>query len=443
MTQRNRGIRKFARSSITAFAIKIGSAGLAFLMFVALSRAMDPVAYGVFGTVFSLTTLCAVIGSFGQRNNVMRFASSYDETDQSELRRGVIQFGYTVTVLGCFVAGVAGTLFVLFFLDEITEIWTITGVVVLTVGFGLTEYQSRAMRVSGSISLSLLPRDILWRTLIVASAAGSAYFYGRMEDTAATWIWFLGGTLLLVCLIQWFAYERCMPSQTFLGTARSDRTLWMKESKGPWASLIITSAGANLSVILVGILIDVEQAGPFFSALRVAQLLNMLMLAIEVVLVPMISRNAATENWKLVQRLCTWTAVFGGGFGLIGAAIIFLSGNSLLSLFGPEVTSAYPALLILTFGFLLNTVAGATAPLMTMTGHAGQLAKFQLTGTLIGLISLPVAILWVGMEGAAICISGIVVYWNVRAWLFARRAIGVDPTIVSLISKPYRRKGDD
>lgn len=433
-------LRSFTKNSLNAFAIKIASAGLAFLMFASLSRAMDPEAYGLFGTLFSLATLCGAIGSFGQRSNVMKFAAEYDERGEFSLRRGVIQFGYILTFVGALIAGLGGGLFSIVFLSAEVQSGLVSGLVCLTVALALSEYQSRALRVNATVSLSLVPRDIFWRLIVTLSAAASAFTFGRAGETSSFWIWFLCSTLISICLIQWIAHERTSPEQSFRGEVQTEKALWLGQVKGPWASLIVTSLGANLSVILVGLLVNIEQAGPFFSALRIAQLMMMLMLAIEVVLIPMIARNAATENWGVVQKLCSWTSLAGSFFSLLGATVVFFFGPTLLSLFGPEFVIAYHPLLILTVGYLVPTLAGPAAPLLMMTGHAGQLAKYQSIGTFAGLLIMPVGIFVFGMNGAAACIALMAVFWNIMAWRFSRRVIGVDPTLFSFVSTPRNFK---
>ena len=430
---RGRGdVGSFAKKSLLAFTIKIASAGLAFFMFVALSRAMDARSYGIFGTLFSLATLCAVAGSFGQRTNVMRFAAKYDELGQADLRRGVTLFGYGIVAIGSVLATLGGLGFVALIPEIHGSAFLSGGLVVLTLGLGLSEFQSRALRVSAPVGLSLVPRDILWRALVCASAALVGLQFGRQAETAAVWSWYLGGTLLITCLIQWLVYESRHQSHSFRGHTAQDIRTWIKESRGPWASLVVISASANLSVFLVGLFLEIDKAGAFFSALRVAQLLNMFMLAIEVILIPAISRKVATEDWRQVQHLCSLTAAFAGGFGLLGAITLFFLGSPLLSLFGPETVKAYPALVVLSIGFAFNTLAGPTAPLLQMSGHAAQLARFQFVATLLGLGAMPWAIHESGTIGAAFCIAMISILWNICAWIFSRRTLGVDPTIFSL-----------
>ncbi|WP_164860836.1 lipopolysaccharide biosynthesis protein [Parasedimentitalea marina] len=429
-------VRKFATQSLVAFSIKVGSSGLAFLMFVALASAMDQVSFGIFGTFFSLATFCAAVGSFGQRANVIRFAAGYDQLGQDHLRRGVTVFGYRLVLFGTVVAGIGGTLFAFLFLDISGANLLWLGVPVMVLGIGLTEFQSRALRTNAGVALVLLPRGVFWRVFIIVVTAVAISLFGRAQDTYSTWVWIIGISLLVTALLQWLAYEGKHPDKSFRGPMEMETAIWKRELAGPWTSLVVVSATTNLAVFMVGALLSFEQAGPFFAALRLTQLLNLLMLATEVILNPMISRAIASKRWGQVQRACTLTAVLGGGFALIGIIGYFLAGKFLLNLFSPEFTSAYTTLLILAVGFVVNTLAGPTSPLLQMSGHAAALARFQLIANVGSLCCMPLFIPLFGIEGAAVCITGSMITWNVQAWLYARKKLKIDPTIISLLNAP-------
>lgn len=431
----------FARKSLEVFAIKIASAGLAFVMFAALARAMDVESYGAFATVFSLASLCSDFGSFGQRANVIRYAAQYDEQGAPKLRRGAVRFGYGVVGLGTLLTALAAFGVALLFIDASITPAALAGVIVLALSLGLTDFQSRALRVFASAWLALAPRDIIWRAGICAVALFIAFQYGRLAGTAPFWIWGMGLTLLLAGLAQWLIYEIRFPKTSFRGSSEYAMGPWVRTAGGPWLSLIFTRASVDIAVIIVGQQLELAQAGAFFAALRVAQLLNLFMLAIEVILLPAVSRAIANDDWGQVQRLCKLTAVMGGGFGLLGGLVFLLGGKLLLGVFGPETVQAYPALMVLTLGFVVNTLAGPTAPVMLMSGNGTVLAGFQLIGAVLGLGLMPLATATYGMEGAAACLASSMAFWNLCAWAFARWRLGVDPTIFSLVSTPRRGQG--
>lgn len=433
-------IRKLATGSILSFAIKIGSAGLSFLMFVALARAMDAKSYGIVGIVFSLATFCAVVGSIGQRSNVMRYAATFDEKNNHDLRRGVVVFGYVISSCGALIAGMFGAVFLYFSIDISTTVSLLIGMVALTVAFGLVEYQSRAMRVSAAIPLILLPRDVFWRGFIFVMAALMAVSAPPMTDAHSAWIWLLAVSLFLVVGIQFWLYQARYPAKSIIGKYEIRPREWLQASLGPWASLVAVSAAANLAVVFVGAFMDVHNVGPFFAALRTSQLLGLFTLATEIVLTPMLARFIANNNYKKVQNVSTLSSLLGGGFSIVGLIIFWLFGSFLLRFFGADFDSAYPALIIMSVGYAINSLAGPTSPLMMMGGRALHLSQMQILSNLLALGALPFAIEAYGINGAAVCILFAQVFWNIIAWIYCRRVFGVDPTVFAPIFQTRRTK---
>jgi len=103
-----------------------------------------------------------------------------------------------------------------------------------------------------------------------------------------------------------------------------------------------------------------------------------------------------------------------------------------------------PALLILAAGFLVNTLAGPTGPLLEMSGRERAYFRVLLVTNIIGFVALPFAILWLGANGAALCTAAIAASWNIAAVIYCRRKIGIDPSLaIFVLGKPTARPPRD
>jgi len=438
--------KRFLGQSFLAFAIKLGSAGLSFAMFVLLARAMDRVEYGLFGAVFSLASLLAVIGGLGQRPVVLRFGAAYHETQSDALRRGVIQRGYVLVLIGCLVVGIAGALIYELSTATPDPAW-IAAITALTLAWALVEYQSFVMRISSGVALSLMPRDIIWRLLICGLAWAVALGWlppAPVEPLGAQgWTWIMALSLLAVGLVQFVLNERQNPTGRILGTSQMRHTEWNAPMRHLWLSSVIMLAAQSLSVILIERQIGPDQAGPYFSALRTAQLLNLCLFATSVICSPLLSRSLARKDHGETQKVCTLTAAIGGGFGAGGFVVILVAGGLLLRLFGEGFDEMTPALVILAAGFLINTLAGPTGPLLEMSGHERAYFRALLVANTVGFAALPIAILWLGPNGAALCTAAIAASWNIAAVIYCRRKIGIDPSLaIFLLGKPTTISND-
>jgi O-antigen/teichoic acid export membrane protein len=431
---------RFLGRSFAAFSIKLGSAGLSFVMFVLLARAMGRDDYGYFGSIFSLTMLLAVVGSLGQRPLVLRFGASYHETQSDTLRRGVIWRGYAVVLAGCLTVGCVGAVIFQYFGGGLDMRW-IAAIVALTVAWALVEYQSFVMRISSGVALALMPRDIIWRLLICGLAGLAALGFLPGSIGTRGWIWIMAGSLLVIGAVQFGLNERGGETQRIFGPADMRHSEWNAPMRHLWLSSVIMIAAQSLSVILIERQIGPDQAGPYFSALRTAQLLNLFLFATSVICSPMLSRSMTRGDREETQKVCTLTATVGGGFGAAGFLMILVAGGFLMRLFGEGFDSATPALIILAAGFLVNTLAGPTGPLLEMSGHERAYFRVLFVANTIGIAVMPLAIIYADTIGAALCTAGIAIAWNIAAVVYCRRKLGIDPSLaVFLLGKPAAKK---
>lgn len=430
-------MRNFLGKSLFAFVVKIGSAGLSFLMFVVLARAMGQDEYGVFGAAFSLATFLGVVGSLGQKPVVLRFAGHYIANSEHEFRRGVTQRGYYLVLIGCLsTASITGVYYA--YAGNEISIGFMASVVLLTVVMGVAEFQSFVLRVTAGIGLTLVPRDIIWRLIVCAVAGFSIAHLGERSLGAQHWLWVLALTLLLIVLVQFIVHESISCTQKILGSSRREANVWNQPMLSLWFSSIIMTGASALGVVMVERMISPQDAGPFFSAMRTAQLLNLLLFASSIICGPTLTRMIANNDWQQVQKICLLTSIIAGGFGVAGYLILVFLAGPILELFGPGFASARPELLIIGSGFVINTLAGPTGPLLEMAGKERAYFHFLLIFNGIGLLSMPATIFLFGTIGAAASTAFASISWNVAAIIYARTKLGVDPSVLALVGRPSR-----
>lgn len=423
-------LRELARSGVAALAIKIGSAVLSFAMFVGLSRSMPIEQYGIFASGFSLATLIAVVGSFGQRSIVLRFASAYASSGRILLLRGVIRDGYRWILGGMLFASI------ITFIINSYSITLSVEAMAATIGLGLamaaSEYQSSVIRSQGGMTLAIAPREILWRLILILLTTLS-FFHILPSASGSAWLWILMTTLAAVT---WLQIALAGEVSQIRGPAAYDRNVWGTSMPGLWATSIIQAGAAPLAVILLTESLGPTASGPFFAAYRMSQILNLLLIAINLVAGPMLSRAISQEDWRSAQRICTLSSSVAGGFSLLGFLFLLLFGNTLMGVFGAGFSVGTPALLILAFGSVVNCLAGPSGVLLQMSGHDRPLFWMLMLSNGIGIVLLPFCVPIFGMLGAAILLASATSIWNVAATIYARRKLGIDPTIFALLMPP-------
>lgn len=428
------GLARLARGGLAALIIKVGGAGLSFLMFLMLARAMSVEEYGRFGFAFSLATLLAVVGSFGFGPLVMRYAPAYDADGETERQRGVIRYGYIVTGLGCGALGLAvvvGTAL----MPTVDRPYYLMAAGAFTLVLGLAEYQAQIMRAITGITLSLVPRDIIWRLLVVAGCG--LVMLGVVPDfTAGTAVALVTATLLVVILGQALGHPMTRPGALVSGTAIFEGTKWWGTAWGLWGTMVVRMAAPNLAVILVGLILSPFATGPFFAALRTAMLLNLFLMSSGMVIAPAIARHFHRGEIESVRKLCLMTVAAVA----IPTLTVFIGfvffGRQILALFGEGFESGYAALLILSAGNLVNALSGPTAEIMEMTGAERPYLRIIVGTNILALILIASLTPALGVIGAALGVAFGMSAWNIRCILYARKKLDIDPSILSIFRVP-------
>lgn len=104
--------------SLASLCIKMATAGLTYLMFVVLSRAMGEIAYGQFAFGFALATMLSIGASMGQQTAILRYWPEADGEGDIEGAHDALRSGWALTLIGglvltlglIVVAGIAGLL---------------------------------------------------------------------------------------------------------------------------------------------------------------------------------------------------------------------------------------------------------------------------------------------------------------------------------------------
>ena len=416
-----------------AFLIKTGSAGLSFLMFVLLARVMGQQSYGIFAAAFSSATFLAVCGGFGQQTLIHRFGGLYIAKGKQNLLIGLIKNGYLLVAFGCFLISFIYFLWATLNYEN-SNINLIIGTCFLAVSIGLVEYQARVAILISNVSVALMPRDIIWRFVIVILTL-IAIFSNKTIIFASNWIWILAFTLFAILFFQIY-WMRSNGDQKifFTKSEKYERPIWLRAMWGLWFVAIITRSTGALSVVIAENMLGPNSAAPYFAALRTSQLLTLFQIAATIIVTPMISREIGNNNEAAVKRVCSFVACISGGAALIGLLLFYLLGSNILNLFGIGFDVAIVPMLILSCGYAASCLLGPIQPLLQMKGHDRSLLIMLVFSNGISLAIMPLAIRYGGIEGASLALVLGLSGWSILGWIYSRKILRIDPSIFGILN---------
>jgi O-antigen/teichoic acid export membrane protein len=283
---------------------------------------------------------------------------------------------------------------------------------------------------------ALLPRDVIWRAVVIV-AVGVMYLM-HVETDAVTATFITAGLLLLATLPQAVALAR--------DTLRLERTPLTAEQKaeftqvtlGLWGATSIPPALAQVSTLLVATILGPEAAGAVFVADRTTRLVLLALTGINQALAPEISSAFYSGDRNHVQRITSLTALGASAVALTTLVAFLFLGPFILSIFDPAYATpqTHTILMIFAIGASFAAACGPIELLLQLTGLQNQLMKILLIFNAIGLVITAIATYMFGPIGSATSIAGTWIAWNIIAVMIAKRRIGVDPSLLGLVSRP-------
>ena len=418
--------------SVGSLGIKVATAGLTYLTYVALSRTMTPDEYGHFAFGLAIATVLAIAAGIGQPMAVLRLWPQESVAGQKHAAIAALRSGSMLTILAGAVAGLGLAAIVFVTLQFITIEDTAShfyGAAFLVLPMALAEYNSSALRAQGSLWTALVPRDIFWRLALPAAVLG-LFALGVVLSGPDALV--LSAALLsgMLALQFWQAQRSGYVLAPAWGGVRAYWQRWGGISRWLMLGALIETAALNADVILVGLMLDLESSGVYFNAFRTAGLMTLFTFAIELVIAPMVAQHYHAGQMRQAQAitaLCSWAGFL---FSLVIFAAFALQGELILGLFGPAYAEGTLVLVLLALGLLFDAATGPSKIVMMMTGH--ERAYVAIFGIIMGLgFLVQIAVIPAfGIVGAAAANMGARIIAQLAIALWCRLRIGLDTSLL-------------
>ncbi len=374
------------------------------------------VSQSVYGTYITVYTSASVIGStvtFALDNTIVRFVPTYRVKGEHGLAKGLIHFVVWMTLI-------SGLLFgALFYLSTTglahlvyhQEAYTLP---LKEVALLVPLIALQAVLASGLQALKAIKLKVYMDRLIQPGVSlvliGIFYFLGlRLQALIlATICGFLASVITGQILLH-------QSSRLLVGNAapRYEWKTWLNFAWPMSFNSLIQHLINSTDVLFLTVFATAAQVGHYAVASRSSLFIIMPLLAFNTIFSPLIAEHYARRELEQLASLSKVVTRWAFSLSLPVFLCLCIFHEAILSIFSRDYTVAGIALIILSFGNLVNAGTGSTALLLTMTGHARVvLANSAVTITVnIGLAFLLVPRF--NIIGAAVATSLAVIILNI------------------------------
>ena len=420
--------RSLSRGALVSFGLRVAGAGLLYGLHVVLARWMNAGGYGTYVFAISWTSFLAQFGKLGLPNAALRFIPEYRTNQEPARLRGFLQ-----TSRGLILAGTSGLALLAAAVTLLapTGDWSRPALLVgfaLTPLMGLFSFETEVLRALDRFAWSYAPNYVL-RPLAIGGIVGGL-LWGTGTVSPLSVLLCTGAVLLALVLVQQWGVRSTLDA--FLSAVERRPCRWLRVA----LPLLLTSGSqlivSKTDIFLIGILVNSEEVGVYFAAMRTAQIVTFFSFAMDAVAAPEVSRlyhGGSDHLQETVSSLAHWYfwPTLGVSFGLT------LLGAPILSLFGPAFTAGVPILIVLMIALVFGAAMGPQLYLLNLTGHERSSAYIFGVCAVLNVVLNLVGITLYDAFGAALATATTLIVRNL--WIRQRvvALTGIAPSVFSAI----------
>jgi O-antigen/teichoic acid export membrane protein len=425
-------------NSVLALAYRCSGAAIMFVFGVSFARMMSIQEYGALVSLMTFGLVAATIGGVGQQLRVLLEIPSLAARKNYAAIGSIVSQRVRVTCLG----GIAMTAIglVLFIVahgrDGIFGRWEYSASLLLILPLALIEVQSSLARALGSVNLALLPKEVLWRSLIILLGGALFVTYGDPVKAADVFV-IATGVLVLLIVIQEVCLRRLADGHRLLTVAlwrSKESTAEVFSASAPfWVTSIASMLFSTIDIVIVSVMAGPASAGYYYAANRISLLLDFFLSTFCVPAAPLIARLFDEDKREEIVRV-TSGAALAAFIAVLGCFVaLALFGNIALMVFGSAFVGAHGVLMILASGQLAATYFGIGSIALNMTGHQRAAMNIMVITSVLGIVAAVCATWKFGIWGTAAVVASVNVVTRVGMAAHIYAAEGIDLTATTML----------
>lgn len=166
-------------------------------------------------------------------------------------------------------------------------------------------------------------------------------------------------------------------------------------------------------ILLLGYWANTQDVGVYLAAFQTAAVMALVLSAFDIGLAPIISRAWSQQDQIRLRESYQAVARLSITVSLPIFCCLLLFSNEILSMFGPQFESGATALILLTFGQIVNNAAGSANTVLLMSGQSRFVMKNTIIMGIVLLATTATIIPFWGINGAAIAASTTFILTNI------------------------------
>lgn len=413
------------RTALVAFAVRVISAALAFVIQVILARVMGQFEYGIYVFVWVFVVMAGNLSCLGFHSSVIKLIGQYQEADDLNHIRGLASGSRIFSMLVATCVALTGVAFIHFFADLVPTYYLVPimlGAIALPM-IALGDMLDGTSRAHNWPFVALSP-TYLMRPLLILLLFLSAFLMD-FETSAQTALICAIMAAYITSLTQFFIVTRKLNHTYKKGERSQDMRAWLQATLPIFVIESLNFLMTNADVLIVGFALPPDQVAIYYATAKIMALVHFVYFAVKASAGPKFSELAAKGNITELEaaaqqsaRWCFWPTL------LVGSVVV-LMGPFLLSLFGSGFSQGHMVMAILLMGILLKALLGPGEVLLVMVNQQRICALIYAIAFSANLLLNMILIPQYGINGAAFATTLAMVFETILLYLLIKSRVGI------------------
>jgi O-antigen/teichoic acid export membrane protein len=390
------------------------------------ARLLAPHDYGDFKVALAYLNLATLLVLLGGDRAAPRFLASWLQEGDGTGVWEYVRF-YLLVLTGLSVLLIGGTFLASYLhfgpVDLAHHHPLLIAALVVPIG-AVSTLLARVFLAAKHLGRANLPWRIGYPLTKLGLILASATILGGITDFGALWIAMVAATAMLGYQVFELRRLSLMPfvRAQQLATPRS----WIVASIPMMMVLLLQMGVGQVDIFMLELLGGETEVGHFGAASTTVRSLVLVQNTALGLVAPLMTA-ALKQGPEQVMSMHVRGFRMLFMLSLPVALVLIVFGSEILTLFGPSYVAAYPALIVLTCGFLLSTQLALSAYWLQYAGQERLVMKVMIASLVVVAILNAILIPPYGMIGAAASTCIVLVGSAVAFSLLLRRHLGVSP----------------
>lgn len=404
--------------------------GLGAIVQIFISRTLGAGEYGAYAYVLGLLNIARTVVTINFDMAALRFAGVYHSQGDWPRFRGFLWLSRRIVAALSIIGAVACVLASLLLRDRLPVglFEPLVAGCLLLAPASLLSLEVAVLQSLRRVYEARVPSVFVRPILLAAILYAGVYGFGWLP-TATLTLWAnLSGAAVALAASLWWTRGLISPE-----TRRGPMT-WNARELGMFCvvnfgqSLVYLLLSQQADIVIVGSMIGTKDAGFYAAASQIATLLVLGVVTVNQFTAPLLAEFHDRRTDAGLKQLLARVTILNAGLSLPLIVVVVALGPWLLSLFGPSFVAAYPVIVILAAGSLVNALwGGLWGDLLTMIGFQNESAAVVVAVTVLNLGLTIVLTPRLGIVGAAYATTAAVLVRSMLVALIVHRKLGFSP----------------